>query len=319
MNEMTLEELYQYHGTNPKPDDFDEFWDLRMKEVNSFPLNYEIKPSEMSPNMDCIMEELWFDSIDHGKVHAKYLHRPSKEKQPLILQFHGYPGASRSWFELASFVGLGYSVIAMDCPHQGGKGRDHTLVESTLMGGMLVSGIDGDPKNMYYVRQFQNIGILCRIVERLEEIDQNRIYANGASQGGGLTIACAALNPKINRAAVLYPFLSDYQRVWNLNLDGVAYEGLRYYTRWFDPMKEHHQEVFTKLGYIDVHHLASRIRCEVLFGSGLKDIYCPVSTQFAVYNQLKAPKKHVLFPDYAHEEIPAFDDLLIRFFHRGAK
>lgn len=313
-NEMPLEQLSNYHGTNPKPDDFDEFWDLRMKEVNSFPLNYEVKKSEMTTNMDCVMEELWFESIDHGRVYAKFLHHPTQLNQPLILQFHGYPGASRSWFEQASFVGLGYSVIAMDCPHQGGYGRDLTVVDSTMMGGMIVAGIEGDAKDMYYVRQFQNIGLLCRIVQQLTLIDQNRIYVNGASQGGGFGIACAALNPIIKKAAILYPFLSDYQRVWEMDLDQVAYEGLRYYTRWFDPMQEKHQEIFTKLGYIDVHHLASRIKCEVLFGSGLMDSYCPVSTQFAVYNQLQCQKKQVIFPDYAHEEIPAFDDLLINYF-----
>ncbi len=63
------------------------------------------------------------------------------------------------------------------------------------------------------------------------------MYINGASQGGGLGIICAALNPDLpKKAAILYPFLSDYQKVSELGKDEIAYEGLRYYSRWFDPM-----------------------------------------------------------------------------------
>lgn len=92
---------------------------------------------------------------------------------------------------------------------------------------------------MYYVRLHQNIRILCRIVRELVGIDQSKVFVNGASQGGGLGLACAALNPGlVNRAAILYPFLSDYRLVWELGADLIAYEGLRYYSRWFDPGRD---------------------------------------------------------------------------------
>ncbi len=34
-------------------------------------------------------------------------------KTPLVLQFHGYPGASLCWFEQSSFLGLGCLLIAL--------------------------------------------------------------------------------------------------------------------------------------------------------------------------------------------------------------
>ena len=174
---------------------------------------------------------------------------------------------------------------------------------------------DGPVEEMYYVRLHQNIRILCRIVRELVGIDQSKVFVNGASQGGGLGLACAALNPGlVNRAAILYPFLSDYRLVWELGADLIAYEGLRYYSRWFDPDGTKKTEMFTKLGYIDVHNFAHMIRCEVLFGTGLADIVCPPITQFSVYNRLNCPKRHVLFPEYGHEEIQAFDDEIISFF-----
>jgi len=67
------------------------------------------------------------------------------------------------------------------------------------------------------------------------EIDETRVAATGGSQGGGLTLACASLEPRINRAAPAFPFLCDYKRVWEMDLAQGAYEELPNYFRQFDP------------------------------------------------------------------------------------
>mgnify|MGYP002282098612 CR=1 FL=1 len=165
--------------------------------------------------------------------------------------------------------------------------------------------------------EHQNIRVLCRIVRELEGIDQKKIYINGASQGGGIGIACAALNPGlINRAAILYPFLSDYRLVWELGADQIAYEGLRYYSRWFDPEGTRQEAWFAKLGYIDTKNFAHLVCCPVLFGPGLADEVCPPASQCAVYNNLNCPKRRHLFEGFGHEEIQDFDDLILDFFGR---
>ena len=69
----------------------------------------------------------------------------------------------------------------------------------------------------------------------------------GGSQGGGLTLACAALAPElIRRAAPLFPFLCDHQRVWEMDLAEAAYNELRKYFRSNDPRHEHEAAIFTK-------------------------------------------------------------------------
>ena len=67
---------------------------------------------------------------------------------------------------------------------------------------------------------------------------------------------------------VLYPFLCDYRRVWELNCRGSAYEELEYFFRAYDPRHEQEEEYFTRLGYIDVQYLVPRIRAKVLWGMG---------------------------------------------------
>ncbi len=87
----------------------------------------------------------------------------------------------------------------------------------------------------------------------------------------------------------------------------------RDYLRNRNPLCERHEEIFTKLGYIDAYHLAARIRGEVLMAITLMDNICPPSSQFAAYNNITAKKDLVLYHDFGHEWLPGFDDTTFEF------
>ncbi|MBN2877993.1 MAG: acetylxylan esterase, partial [Bacilli bacterium] len=90
----------------------------------------------------------------------------------------------------------------------------------------------------------------------------------------------------------------------------------RYYSRWFDPEGQNRKQMFERLAYIDVRNFASRIQSEVLFGISMADTVCPISTQYAVYNNLKCEKQLHRYPGKGHEPIHAFDDLILSFFDK---
>ncbi|MBQ3266766.1 MAG: acetylxylan esterase [Atopobiaceae bacterium] len=312
MSPADIDKLANYHGLTPEPEGFDAFWEARMAEAEAAPLEWEVTPSEIPAYPTCEFLDLWFRGLRGERLHAKYLRPVSDEPLPLVLQFHGYPGTSRSWFEQASFAGMGMALVALDNPGQGGPSRDAGGYDSTTVMGHLIAGIDGDPADLYYVRLYQNVRVLCRIVRELGGIDLSRVYVNGASQGGGMGLACAALNPGLmSRACILYPFLSDMREVFELGLDVEAYDGLRYYARWFDPDGERLDEWFGKLAYYETNHLAKWVRCPVLFGTGLEDTVVPPQTQCATYNALACEKERHLYAGFGHEEIQDFDDLII--------
>ena len=50
--------------------------------------------------------------------------------------------------------------------------------------------------------------------------------------------------------------------------------------------------------------------------TSLMDQTCPPSTQFAAFNKIRAPKRHVLYPDFGHESLPEADDLIYEFMGR---
>ena len=94
-----------------------------------------------------------------------------------------------------------------------------------------------------------------------------------------------------------------------MDLDVDAYEELKTYFRYFDPLHEREQAIFEKLGYIDVQHLSAHIQAEVNMTVCLRDQICPPSTQFAAYNKITSPKSLTFYPDYEHETPSSHADL----------
>lgn len=313
MFDMPLEQLRSYQGCNPKPADFDRFWDDGIAEVRGIDPEPELCAADFrTPVAEC--HELYFTSVGGARIYAKLLQpRRGPVRQPAVLMFHGYAGHAGDWCDKLNYVALGYTVAAMDCRGQGGSSEDKGAVRGNTLKGHIIRGLDDAPEKLLYRQIFLDTVQLARVVMNLPQVDPHRIGAMGASQGGGLTLACAALEPRIKRAAPVFPFLCDYQRVWQIDLAQHAYEELRDFFRHCDPLHQREQEIFTRLGYIDVQYLCPRIQGEVFMGVGLMDTICPPSTQFAAYNKITAPKSLAIYPDYGHEFLPGHADNVFQF------
>ena len=312
--DMPLEKLKVYQGINPKPADFDEFWDSSLAELDSIEPTPSFKPADFSCDFaECF--DLTFRSTKGALIYAKFA-RPKKieGKLPALIKFHGLSGNCGKWISLMQYVAQGFCIAALDCRGQGGLSQDVGGSFGTTYTTPFVRGLDGEPEGLYYRDVFLDTALLTRIVMSLDYVDETRVGVYGGSQGGALSVACAALVPSVKLCAPTYPYLSDYKRVWEMDLDKGAYEGLRYYFRYFDPRHEREDEVFTKLGYIDIQYLAPRIKAKVRMATALMDTTCPPSTQFAAYNKMTCEKEMVLYPDYTHEGLSDDEDLLFMYF-----
>ena len=302
MFDMPLEALKTYQGTNPRPHDFETFWDTRLAEMRDIDPQVEFQPAEFQTSFaECF--HLFYTGVGGARIHAKYLRPrvPPSIPHPAVLMFHGYSANAGDWFSKLPYVASGFAVAALDCRGQGGLSEDTGGVVGNTRLGHIIRGLDGPPEKMLFCQVFLDTAQLAQIVMDIPEIDANRIGTMGGSQGGGLSLVCAALEPRIKRAAPVFPFLCDYRRVWDIDLDVDAYQELRQYFRMFDPLHEREDEVFTKLGYIDVQHFCYRIKGRVNMAVGLMDQICPPSTQFAAYNKIQSPKSMAVYPDYGHE------------------
>ena len=314
--EMPLEELRTYQGTNPEPEDFDEYWRRALGELRGIDDRVELIPAEFhSAAAECF--DLFFTGVGAARIHAKYLRPKSGETpHPAVLLFHGYTGNSGDWQDKLCFVSQGFSVAALDCRGQGGLSEDRGGVAGNTLQGHIIRGLDDHPDKLLFRQIFLDTAQLASIVMGFAEVDPARVGTHGGSQGGALSLVCSSLEPRIRACSSAYPFLCDYRRVWEMDLAERAYEELKSYFRLFDPTHAREQEIFRTLGYIDVQYLAPRIRADVLMATALIDQVCPPSTQFAAYNKIRSNKQMILYPDFGHEELPGYMDRAFAFLSR---
>ena len=318
--DLPLAELRNYSGRNPRPADFDAYWDAALRELDATDPQPELRPNPtINPRgIECF--DLWFSGVGGARVYAKYF-RPKNsgaggaaQKFPAVLQFHGYAGHSGDWVDKLGWPAAGCCFASMDCRGQGGRSEDSGQVKGTTLRGHIVRGLDDpDPRKLAFRQIFLDTAQLARVVMNFPEVDAGRVGCFGNSQGGALSLACAALEPRIKRTAPVYPFLCDYQRVWEMDQAKDAYEELRVFFRSFDPRHERVGEIFQKLGYIDCQHLAPRIKAETLMFTGLMDTICLPSSQFAAFNKITAKKDVVIYPDFGHEPLPGQIDRTFNF------
>ncbi|SDU27096.1 cephalosporin-C deacetylase [Verrucomicrobium sp. GAS474] len=314
--DLPLEKLHHYQGLSPRPGDFDAFWDRSLAEMKALDPKVDLVPAAFqAPFADC--HDLYFTGVGGSRIHAKLLRpKASAGLQPAVVQFHGYTGSCGDWQGKLALVAAGFTVAALDCRGQGGRSEDRGGVSGTTHNGHIIRGLDGAPEGLLFRQIFLDTAQLAGIVMGLPGVDATRVAAMGGSQGGALAIACAALEPRIRRLATVFPFLSDYRRVWEMDQAKDAYAELKTYFRNFDPLHEREDEIFMKLGYIDIQNLAPRIKAETVMSVGLMDSVCPPSTQFAAYNKITAPKSLRIYPDFGHEGLPGNDDAIFQFVTR---
>jgi len=315
LTDKPLSELWTYKGINPKPADFDDFWNHALAEVAATDPAPRLERADTSLHpRNAELFDLWFTGVGGARIYAKYV-RPKNPivKLPTILEFHGYTGSSSDWSSKLRFAAEGVAIASMDCRGQGGLSEDVGSAKGNTLIGHLVRGLGDSPEKLYYRSVFLDTVQLTRVVTALDETDVSRIVTTGGSQGGGLALACAAFVPDVMRCCPVYPFLSDYQRTFEMEVTTYPYSEIREYMRRFNFRGETTEAIFERMGYIDVHHLASRIKAECLVVLANMDAIVPPSTQFAAYNCIEAPKRHLLYPYHGHEALPYVDDRIFDF------
>lgn len=311
--DMSVEKLYNYKGSSPCPADFDQYWEDALAEMNSIDPKAEFIKKDY-PSLCVDMYELYFTGTKNARIYAKVAVPKNVDgKVPAVLRFHGLGGSSEEWHTLLSYASQGYVVAYMDARGQSGKSQDVGGVAGTTQMTMFTRGLDGDKHDLLMRDVYLDTALLAKIIMELDYVDENRVAVTGGSQGGCLSVVCACLVPQIKKCAAWYPYLSDFKRVYEMDLNVAAYQGLKDYFRCYDPTHAREDEIFERLGYIDIQNLAKRMKAELLMFTGLMDTICPPSTQFAMYNKITSQKNVVFFPEYGHEALKGANDMTFEF------
>lgn len=310
--DMPLSQLEAYTGSYPAEKDFWEFWEKALQRVQNMKL--QIRQEQLSfvqKNLEYY--RISITASDGCRLSAKYIRPADRGALPLVIHFHDYPMASRSWFHLSRYASIGYAVLAPDCRGQGGESEAGCAGKGPTAYGPIFSGLEDEPENMYLYHLMEDALLWIAAAKKLEGVNAEEISLYGEGQGAALALVGSAMYPDIRKCAAHYPMLCDYYRVWEKDFDKGAYEGLRYFFRWHDPLHEKEEEIFRKLSYFDVKNFAPGIQAYTLVSTGLQDVVSPPSAQFAIVNNLKCRKKHLVYPKHGHELNNFFENEYLKF------
>ena len=273
---------------NPQPD-FDEFWQRAKAELAA------VDPQFRMIRIDSLCTEkhnvylVEMRSLGNALIRGWYQVPARPGRYPAIMQVPGYSSTI-----VPSYVNYGDDMIGFGLNIRGhGNSKDDV---NPGFPGYILTNLEDKEKYIYrgaYMDCVRAIDFLCS----RPEVDVSRIAVEGASQGGALTFATAALNnDRIAVCAPQVPFLSDFRDYFKV----AVWPGNEFIDLVENQKKLTWDQVFYTLSYFDIKNLAHLIRAPMIMGVGLMDEVCPPHINFAAYNLVEAEKKYIVYPKAGH-------------------
>jgi cephalosporin-C deacetylase len=291
--DLPLDELVAYRPDVREPDDFDAFWTRTLDEARTHDL--DVRSEEVdTPYRTVRVRDVAFSGFGGDRIGAWFtVPRGDDGPLPAVVEFIGYNGGRDLPGESLRWASAGYAHLLVDTRGQGARwGAGGRTADPHGSGpatpGFMTRGID-DPDTYFYRRVFTDAVRAVEAVRTLPGVDAERVAVQGASQGGGITLAVAGLVPDVVAALPDVPFLCHFTRA----LDICDKDPFAEITRYLAVHRARVDDVLHTLSYFDAVNFAKRGRAPSLFSVALMDLICPPSTVYAAYNNYGAASKEI--------------------------
>ena len=280
------------------PDDFDAFWTRAIAEARRVPLEPVMTrlPERSTPEVD-----VYHVNFQNQRVGSRLYGMLSVPKapgrHPVVLSV---PGAGvRPYFPNVGMARRGVVHLWIGI-HGIPVDRDSLLyneLRATALRDYMRAGVE-DRDAYYYKRVFVGVVRAGDFLLGLPQADTARYAVEGGSQGGGLAIIAAALDPRVKAIASAYPAMADHFGYLQGRAGGWPHIFADTTTMRAKPEK------METLRYYDVVNFARRVRVPGIYGWGYNDTTVPPTSVFAAYNVITAPKESVIVPETGHFRTP---------------
>ena len=275
----------------PKPADFDAFWDAKLKQLAAVPMDAVVTPRESGkPGVE--YATIRMNNINGSHVYGQ-LAKPAREgKYPALVIYQWasppYP-LQKEW--VTERAAEGWLVLNVQ-PHDVPGDMPQAFYDAlpTLIKKYETIGQHSRDESHFlqmYLGDYRAIEYLAT----RPDWDGKTMVVMGTSMGGQQSFATAGLNPRVTGLIVHVPAGADVTAA----LHGRAPS----YPNW----NVSRPEVVQTARYFDAAHFASRIRVPSLVSMGFIDEITTPASIWAAFNQIKGPKEAAPLPEAPHNHL----------------
>ncbi|MCX6023559.1 MAG: acetylxylan esterase [Chloroflexi bacterium] len=276
--------------------DIAAFWQETRTQLDRIPLDVVVAPAPEQSGREYQTFRVTMTSYDGIRIRAWYSvpkNATPRRRYPAVLATPGYGGDKPIPVAL---VQTGYAVLTL-FP----RGQGESRAEWELASGTKLTSCLADREQYYYRGAYMDSVRGVDFLTAQPEVDPGRIAAWGRSQGGGLTLAVAALDHRLAAAVAEEPFLCNFPVA--VHLISQPYRELHDYLA--DHPREREASMAT-LAFFDPMELVDAVTCPTLVNIGLSDQVCPQETILPVFARLRCLKGLLVYPGLDHNPCTDF-------------
>lgn len=324
VGETALSRWWQYKGRGgagvdplkieagvTKPADFDAFWSDSLAELRKVSMYGTTTEKVESPDDKVEVYKIKVPSLGVGpdNIHpvvTGHLCKPAgaaPRSCPAILRL---PGAgvrsSRPGIADASRFGMISLTISAHGIEVGQPDAYYAEQREPISNLYKIGGADKAEalRNSYYRTIFMRVARALEYLKSLPEWDGKTLIISGGSQGGGLSLIGAGLDPQVTACIANYPGFCDQYGYLKQKPNGWPQM-----IRLDKDGKPQNPMMVETAAYFDAANFALRINIDTVVTTGFIDTTCPPSSVYAAYNLIPSVNKRIITsPNNGHEGPP---------------
>lgn len=271
------------------------FWQRTLQQLSSVPMEVTVeKVKEPIPYQKFLITVRSLNNITiAGFLSLPVQGEAPAKPWPLIVTAPGYSGSAHSI--MLSECQRGYAILQVFPRGQGDSEKYFKLT-----GDKLSTNLD-KPEGSYYQGAYADVVRMIDYMVTRKDIDSSRIAMMGTSQGGGISLAVAAIDKRIKAVVAHVPFLCNFRLAATIPNSLVK--------NLLDRSHTNHEAALRTLDYFDPFVMAPRLQIPVLMSAGGKDTTCPAATIQSVYDRIPGKKGIEFYPDLPHTSCQSFYNL----------
>jgi len=271
-----------------RPADFDDFWQGMLDSAGTEVPPYRMYRDNRLSRRGVDVWVVQYEGFSGKTIYGWYAVPADRDRLPAVLYLSGY--GARPVAPPVGLASMGWAVFALDV-----RGNRVDRIRPKPFEDYCTEGIES--AETYAYRDIVGHALRgLRLLRSRAEADPDRIAVVGVSEGAGVGLILAALDPEVAAVVADAPMLVEFPL--SIRAGGWPYSEIARYIRR-NPARG--PRTLHTLSYFDVANFAPNIRRPVLLSIGLLDTVSLPTAVYGLYNLLPGPKEIQTFPKAGHE------------------